>query len=402
MIPRFRAIVICPYIVALTACSSATPVPNAPSSVISAEASNLIRQVEQGLVPLNVPQDSMLPTMLIEERMRHYRVPGVSIAIIHNGRVEWARGYGVTEAGGSQPVDTATLFQAASISKPIAAIAALRLVEQGHLVLDEDVNPRLASWQVPENEYSHEEKVTLRRILSHTAGLTVKGFRGYAPGEPVPTLRQVLTGAPTANSPAVRVGAMPGSVQRYSGGGYTVAQLLMSDVSGRSFADLMNDLVLRPTQMVHSTFAMPLPGALASLAATGHGPNGAPMAGQWHVYPEQAAAGLWSTPCDLARLAIEVQRSAAGREGGVLSPAMTRQMLTRHGGPYGLGFNLVGEGDGRIFRHSGANMGFRAQLVAYTATGQGAVVMTNSDSGAELADEIMRSIAVTYGWPGAK
>lgn len=333
--------------------------------------------------------------------MKHYRVPGVSIAVIQDGRVEWARGYGVTEAGGSQPVDTATLFQAASISKPIAAIAALRLVEQGRLALDEDINTRLVSWQVPENEYTREEKVTLRRILSHTAGVTVSGFRGYAQGEPVPTLRQVLAGTPPANSSEVRVGAVPGSAQRYSGGGYSVAQLLMSDVSGRSFADLMRELVLQPSRMVHSTFSQPLPAALASRAATGHGRDGAPMAGQWHVYPEQAAAGLWSTPSDLARLAIDVQRSAAGREGGVLSTSMTRQMVARHGGPYGLGFNVVGEGNGRIFRHSGSNMGFRAQLVAYTATGQGAVVMTNSDAGAELADEIMRSIAVTYGWPGA-
>lgn len=400
--PRFRAIAVGPYIAALTACTSAMPVPGAPPPQVSGEAAAHVRRVEQGLLPLDAPRDPMLPTMSIEERMRHYRVPGVGVAVIQNGRVEWARGYGVTEAGGSQPVDTATLFQAASISKPISAVAALRLVEQGRLALDEDINTRLVSWQVPENEHTREEKVTLRRILSHTAGLTVSGFRGYAQGEPVPTLRQVLAGTAPANSSAVRVGAPPGSAQRYSGGGYSVAQLLMSDVSGRSFADLMDEMVLQPTRMVHSTFSQPLPAALASRAAAGHGPGGAPMAGRWHVYPEQAAAGLWSTPSDLARLAIEVQRSAAGREGGVLSPAMTRQMLTRHGGPYGLGFNLVGEGDGRIFRHSGSNMGFRAQLVAYTATGQGAVVMTNSDAGAELADEIMRSIAVTYSWPGAK
>lgn len=386
----------------MTACISSTPPPAASASAVTDETDARIRQVEQGLLPLDAPRDQTPPTTSIEERMRHYCVPGVSVAVIQNGRIEWARGYGVMEVGGAQPVDTATLFQAASISKPIAAIAALRLVEQGHLALDEDVNARLTSWRVPENEHTHEEKVTLRRILSHTAGLSVSGFRGYAQGEPVPTLTQVLDGRSPANSPPVRVGAGPGSTQRYSGGGYSVAQLLMSEVSGRSFADVMSELVLHPAGLVHSTFVQPLPESLASRAAAGHASDGTPIAGQWHVYPEQAAAGLWSTPSDLARLVIEIQRSAAGHEGGMLSPAMTRQMLTRHGGSYGLGFNLAGEGEGRIFRHSGANMGFRAQLAAYTETGQGAVVMTNSDAGEELMSEILRSIAETYGWPGAK
>ena len=399
---RFGAIAVYPCLVAVTACTSATPPPAGPTSGVTAETAARVQQVEHGLLPLDAPHDQVVPMMSIEERMRHYRVPGVSVAVIQNGRVEWARGYGVAEAGGTQRVDTATLFQSASISKPIAAIAALRLVEQGHLALDEDVNARLTFWQVPENEHTHEEKVTLRRVLSHTAGLSVSGFRGYAQGEPVPTLTQVLDGRSPANSPAVRAGVVPGSTQRYSGGGYSVAQLLMSEVSGRSFADLMSELVLRAARMVHSTFVQPLPESLASHTAVGHASDGTPIGGKWHVYPEQAAAGLWSTPSDLARLAIDVQRSAVGHEGGLLSPAMTRQMLTRHGGSYGLGFNLAGEGEGRIFRHSGANMGFRAQLAAYAETGQGAVVMTNSDAGDELIGEIMRSIAQTYGWPGVK
>ena len=357
-----------------------------------------IRRVEEGLLPPNIIAGRPLPAMSLAERMQVFRVPGVSIAVVNQGRIEWARGYGVAEAGSGRAVDTATLFQAASISKPVATLAALRLVEEGTLALDEDVNARLTSWRVPESELARDSVVTLRRIFSHNAGLTVHGFRGYARDETVPTTVQVLDGSSPANSAPVRVDVVPGTLHRYSGGGFTVAQLLMSEVTGKPFERLMHDLVLGPLDMIHSTYAQPLPDSLAARAATAHRDEGIAIPGSWHTYPEQAAAGLWTTPVDLARMIIAVQRYASGEAGGVISPAMARQMLTRQAGSYGIGFGLEGEGAARIFAHGGSNAGFRAMFVGFVETGQGAVVMTNGDLGGLLVQEVLRGIAHVYGW----
>ena len=382
----------------LSACTGSPPRPAASPPIASDEVAARIRQVEAGLLPLNTIAGQPLPTMRLEDRMRYFNVPGVSIAVVNNGAVEWARGYGVADTESGRPIDTATLFQAASISKPVAAIGALRLVEQGRLALDEDVNARLTSWRVPASERARGEKVTLRRIITHNAGLTVHGFRGYAQGEGVPAVIQILNGTPPANSAPVVIDTQPGSLQRYSGGGVTVAQLLMSDVTGEPFPRLMEDLVLRPSGMVHSTYEQPLPAALAHNAATAHRRDGTPVAGKWHTYPEQAAAGLWTTPSDLARLMVAVQRWAGGVEGGVISPAMAREMLTPQGGSYGLGFGVRGEGESRIFAHGGSNVGFRAFFIGFVETGQGAVVMTNGDMGDALVQEIIRGISRVYGW----
>lgn len=358
-----------------------------------------IRRVESGLLTHHVVrgEPAGLP---IEERMRYYRVPGVSVAVINDGRIEWARGWGEAQAGSGIPVDTATLFQAASISKPVAAVAALRLVQEGRLALDEDVNTRLRSWQVPESPFTATEKVTLRRLLSHSAGTTVHGFPGYAADAAVPGAVQVLDGAAPANTRPVRVDTLPGSRWRYSGGGYTIAQLVMADVTGRPFAELMREQVLEPAGMRHSTYAQPLPADRAGQAATAHRADGTPVAGKYHTYPEQAAAGLWTTPSDLARLAIEVQRAYNGETGRVLTPETARLMLATQAGSYGLGFRVNGAGDSLRFEHGGSNQGFRAFFVAMAETGTGVVVMTNGENGAELGMEILRAIAREYGLPG--
>lgn len=358
-----------------------------------------IRRVENGLLPFHVVRGETASRSMAE-RMRYHRVPGVSVAVIDDGRIEWARGWGEAEAGSGIRVDTATLFQAASISKPVAAVAALRMVQEGRLALDEDVNARLRSWQVPASPFTATEKVTLRRLLSHTAGTTVHGFPGYAAGVPVPGAVQVLNGEAPANSRPVRVDTPPGSVWRYSGGGYTIAQLLMSDVAGRPFAELAREQVLEPAGMRHSTYAQPLPAERAGQAATAHGADGMPVAGTYHTYPEQAAAGLWTTPSDLARLAIEVQRAYGGETGRILTPETARRMLATQAGSYGLGFGVNGEGDSLRFEHGGANQGFRAYLLALAKTGKGVVVMTNGENGGELGLEILRAVAREYGLPG--
>jgi len=365
----------------------------------SAEVAQKIQAVEAGLIPVGAVQGEAAPTMTLADRMARYKVPGLSVVVINHFEIEWARGYGVVEAGGDDPVTTETLFQAASISKPVAATAALRLVQEGRLSLDEDVNTWLESWQVPENALTRDEKVTLRRLLTHSAGLTVHGFRGYAQGEHVPATVHVLDGAPPANSAPIRADFVPGTQWRYSGGGYTVMQQLLEDVTGQPFPDILRTLVLDPLGMAHSTYEQPLPPERAASAATGHRSSGKPVEGHWHTYPEMAAAGLWTTPSDLARFAIELQHSNAGQSNKVLSAETTEEMLTAGIGNWGLGPGVQGSGDSLSFSHGGANEGFRCFLFAYAETGQGAVVMTNSDAGGRLGAEMIGSIARAYDWP---
>jgi CubicO group peptidase (beta-lactamase class C family) len=357
-----------------------------------------ILRVENGLLPATVIKGQNV-SMKLAERMAFHKVPGVSIAVINEGKIEWAKGYGVLETAGSNAVTTETLFQAASISKPVTAMASLALVEQGKLNLDENVNSKLTSWHVPDNEFTKSEKVTLRRILSHSAGITVHGFPGYAADEKVPTLTQVLDGEkPAANTDPIRVDILPGKQLRYSGGGYTVLQQLMIDVTGKPFPDLLQEVVLGKIGMTHSTFAQPLRRELEGIAATGHRPGGEAIKGRWHTYPEMAAAGLWTTPSDLALFAIELMESAQGKSSKVLSPKMARQMLTKESGSYGLGIS-VGDIQGTTkFSHGGGNEGFTCILVAYVETGQGAIVMTNSDNGPRLFNEILRAISQEYNW----
>ncbi len=375
------------------------PVASPPSPTITtSDQAERIERVETRLgPPLFAAGQSTEWTLA--ERMVHHRVPGVSIAVINEGKIEWARGYGVMEAGGSTPVTPDTMFQAASISKPVTAIAVLRLVEAGELQLDQDVNLALKSWEVPGDPALANESVTIRRILSHTAGLTVHGFSGYAEGEPVPSLLQILNGEEPANSGAIRVDTVPGTQERYSGGGYVVATQLLRDVTEQSFADLLQTSVFDPLEMTRSTFEQPLPAVFAPTAARAHRGDGTAIAGNWHTYPELAPDGLWTTPSDLARFAIELQQSLQGQSNKVLTADMTRQMLTNQLGSMGLGIIVHGEGAAQRFGHDGANAGFRCNMVAYANSGRGAVIMTNSDNGSQLIHEIQRSIAAEYDWP---
>lgn len=302
-----------------------------------------IRRVETGLLPPVVIRGHGDVQMTIEDRMKYYKTPGVSIAVINDGKIAWARGYGVLEVEGKIPVTPETMFQAGSISKPVSAMAALRLVQEGKLALDENVNQRLVSWKVPDNEFTRDKKVTLRGLLTHSAGLNVSGFDGYASGEKLPTLLQVLDGEKPANSAPIRVGYTPGSQERYSGGGFSIMHQLMIDVTGKSFAELMKESVLARIGMEQSTFEVPLPSYWRANAARGHLQNGQLLPGQWHAYPEMAAAALWSTPSDLARLVIELQRSLTGRSNKVLSREMTHAMVSRQIGDSGLGIYLKGQ-----------------------------------------------------------
>lgn len=334
----------------------------------------------------------------LADRMVHYKVPGLSVAVIEDCKILRAQGFGVTAAD-AVPVGADTLFQAASISKPVAALGAMRLVERGKLGLDDDVQSRLRGWALPPSALMVDQPVTLRRLLSHGAGLTVHGFGGYRAGKPLPTVVEILDGKSPANSGAVRVDKVPGSGWRYSGGGYTVAQLLMSEVADRDFGGLMKELVLAPLGMTHSTYEQPLPAAWGPRAASGHRADGAMVPGRWHTYPEMAAAGLWTTPSDLARFAIGVIRADQGARKAIVGPAIADEMLRQQVGEWGIGLELAGSGRARSFKHGGANAGYRAHVVAFPETCQGAAIMTNSDNGGPLITEVLRSLSDTYSWP---
>jgi len=296
------------------------------------------------------------------------------------------------------------LFQACSISKPVAVFAVLRLVDQGVLDLDEDVNRRLTSWQIPQTG-DWQPVVTLRQLVSHSAGLTVHGFPGYEYGEKLPTAREILDGVAPATNFGVRVDTVPGTQFRYSGGGTVVVQQLLEDVTGKPFRQLAQELVLRPLGMTDSDYAQPLPEDRHSQAAVAHEGACRPIKGRWHSYPELAAAGLWTTPSDLVTFAQVVKNSYDGVEGAPLSPELARELLTpqmpsseRIGGLDALGLGLFVTQDGLLFGHSGSNEGFRCHLIAYRDSGQGAAVMTNGDNGDFLVQKILVKIAAAYGW----
>jgi CubicO group peptidase (beta-lactamase class C family) len=384
-------------LMALVCCLAQSAVAqNAP--ITSPEVEQHIQSVTSGLIGGVVIKGDKHVTHTLADRMKELNVPGVSIAVIHQGKIQWARGFGVRSLGGA-PVTADTMFQAGSISKPLAAMAALRIVQQGKLSLDTDVNTYLTSWKLPSDPVTAGKPVTLRELLTHTAGTTVHGFPGYAINEPVPTLVQVLNGEKPANTPAIRSEGAPGVNWKYSGGGYTIMQQVLIDTTKEPFPKLLHDSVLAPIGMSHSTYEQPLPQAFQDLAATPYRGDGKPVEGGAHTYPEMAAAGLWTTPTDLARYAIEVEQSLEGKANHVLSADMTRQMVTPGIGHWGLGLEIGGTDSNPHFSHGGANEGFRNIFVAYEKSGDGAVVMTSGDAGGLLGDEVMHSIAVEYGWP---
>ncbi len=358
-------------------------------------ASVRIKRVEQGLLPAVLIKGD--PAWSIEERMKFYNVPGLSVAVIKDFKVDWARSYGLKDIETKEAVTNETLFQAGSISKSVNAMVAMKKVEQGKISLDEPINNKLVTWKLPDNEFTAKKKVTLRNLLSHTAGTTVHGFPGYSPTEKVPTLSEVLDGARPANTAPVRVDFEPGSKFRYSGGGTTISQLAIMDIENKPYPQIAKETVLDPLQMTNSTYSQPLPSDLRKQAASGHRQDGNLVEGKVHVYPEMAAAGLWTTPTDLAKFAIEMQLSLAGRSNKVLSKEsadiMTRAFLDN----VGLGFFIDKRGSALYFGHNGADEGFRAELLVSRDKGYGVVVMANSDNG-EILREVLRGVAREYAW----
>ena len=352
-----------------------------------------ISRIENNLQPNLQIEGEPVPVYNIEERLKELDIPGVSIAVINDGTIEWAKGYGMADRSENRPVTAETMFLAGSISKPVAATRAHQLAESGTISLDTNVNNYLTSWTLPDNEFTENEKVTTRRILNHTAGLTVWGFPGYDKGDSIPSAADVLDGK--GNTDSVRVYKEPGESWMYSGGGYTIMQLMITDLEGDSFPAIMQSNVLDPIGMTSSTFENPLPETYHAIAATGYRTNGDEVEGKWPIYPEMAAAGLWTTPSQLILWAKEIQQIYQSQGDGILKAETVNEMLTPGMNEHGLGPGV----SEHTFGHGGADEGFRANLVAWKEHPVAVVVMVNSDNGS-IIREIMLSIAEEYDLPG--
>jgi len=365
------------------------------SSTAGNRTEQRIAAIEAAVIPTLVIKGETVPVVTLQQRMEQLNIRAISVAVFNGGAIEWTKAYGYADKERSIPATPATLFEVGSISKAVTALGALQLVKKGVLDLDGNVNDKLKSWHLPDNQFTASHKVTLRNILNHTAGTTVSGFPGYPRTGNIPTPIDVLEGK--GSTEPVRVSKEPGQSWRYSGGGYTILQVLMSDVTGRSFADLMRASVLEPLGMHNSTFEQPLPESWQTRAASGYNREGVKVPGDWHVYPEMAAAGLWSTAEDLAKYALAVQRMNQGK-GGILSPQMIHTMLTPGMNNDGLGLFISPVS--KRFGHEGADEGFQSSFTAYIDTGAGIAILTNSDNGMRLAHELMLTIAREYGWSG--
>jgi len=341
-----------------------------------------------------------IPAAEIDSLLKHFHVPGVSVAVITNFAIDWARGYGVADVATGAPVTTDTPFPVGSVSKPVAAMASLKAVQDGRFSLDQDVNTILKSWKLPGEGYTKEGPVTPRSLLSHTSGTgDAFGFPGYAADAPLPTVVQILDGLPPANTRPVRLERSPLAGYEYSGGGVMIQQLALTDAVGRSFAEIARDWILKPLGMTNSTYEQPLPAAFAASAARAHDSTGARMVDPWRVFPEFAAAGLWSTPTDLARFVIEVQQALAGRSKRVLSRALMREMVSPVGiGPYAIGFATFKDGEGWYFYHGGHVWGFHSDVMAHRLMGYGYVIVANGENGDELISEIAARIERAYAY----
>jgi CubicO group peptidase (beta-lactamase class C family) len=332
--------------------------------------------------------------------MQRVRVPGMSIAVIKDFQVHWTKTYGMADVATGRAVETMTRFQAASISKPLTAMAAVKLAQDGRLDLDADVNTYLKSWKVPTSDLTRAQPVTPRALFSHTSGSDDGfGFPGYDPAAPRPSVPQILNGEAPSNVGKVLFARPPYQGFKYSGGGTTIMQLALTELTGQPFATLMQATVLGPLGMSMSSYEQPPPVATESQLARAHDGQGRAMNAAWHVYPEQAAAGLWTTPSDLARFLIEVQTAVRGPAGKVLSQASARQMTSPVGvGPYAVGLSIEKEGEGWYFSHGGSNWGFQCYMIGHVRKGYGFAVMTNGDRGGQLIGEVERRIAEAYTW----
>jgi len=361
------------------------------------EISKIIDKVENSLAPTIVYGDT-IPSLNLISRMKATGVQGLSIAVIKDYKIHWARGYGWSDKEDQRKVTPTTRFQAASISKSLNSMGQLKLVQQGKIDGEADVNQYLKTWKFPYDSLTGNKKITLFQLLSHTAGLDIHGFPGYENNTDLPTITQILNGEKPANTKKVRSLFAAGTKFKYSGGGTTISQQLLMDVTGKPYADYLQSEVLNPLGMYNSSYEQP-PTDRAELS-TGYYENGRPVKGKYHVYPEQAAAGLWTTPSDLALYIIECQLALQGKSSKVLNQAMMQRRMT----PYidsnaALGVFIEQKGKQKYFNHNGGNEAFLCTSYGSLEGGDGVVIMINGEN-FSIINELLNSVARVYKWEG--
>lgn len=393
--PRLARAVAAALLSYTAAASAAATTTCAPGG---ASGEEMLAALQRGLRPSVLQPGETPPAWSLPQRMAQLNVPGVAVAVIVDGKVTAAAGYGVLQAGGESRVDADTLFNVGSISKIATAAISLRLVAQGKLELDRDVNSYLKSWQIPPAAAGGGGKVSLRMLLSHTAGLTVHGFPDFLPGEAVPTTLQSLDGKAPARNEPVRLQRPPGLLGDYSGGGTLVEQLLIEDVSGKALEQVAQRELAAALKLSRSTFASPLPADTRNVAKA-HDSNGRPEAlpRGWQTFPQQAPAGWWTTARELGELTAALIRSYQGR-GDYLPQPLALQMMSEVAPSWhGLGPRLDGAGGTRVFHHGGSNDSYHAWMEGYPHSGAGFVILTNSARGAQLRGEIRNALSDAIG-----
>jgi len=341
---------------------------------------------------LNYWDKSKTKKWSLKERLAFYNINAVSIAVIKNYKVEWAKAYGYADVSEKRKATVQTLFQAASISKSINSLGILKLVQEGKLDLNSDINNYLTTWKFPYDSLSKGKKISIANLLNHTAGLSVSGFGGYQKGKELPTVTEILDGLPPSNSGAVRSLFEPGLKSQYSGGGTTISQLILENVTGEKYEDYMMKNILQPLGMNESSFNQPPLQNRINLLATGYEGNGKEVQGKYHIYPEKAAAGLWTNPSDLARYVIETQLSLLGKSNKIISKERSINRIENNWGVFSDDFEGV-----KYFKHSGGNEGFVCHYIGSLEDGNGIVVMTNGRNFG-LINEIINSIATLNQW----
>ena len=375
------------------------------------EATRLQVAVEQGLRQPVVFENETVSTFSVLDRLSFYKVPGLSFALINKGKVAWSNGYGNLSSSSDKPVTRNTVFQAASIAKPVTAFAVMRMQDTGKIDISKPINAYLKSYQLAGAQPGAEKLISFENLLNHSSGLSAGGYMGYVQGDAIPTDVQTLLGQEPANTKAVAVELAAGKQVMYSGAGYTVAEVALQDEFGKPFEQLMASWVLQPLNMQHSSFDMAYPQQADVEIALGHDSAGVVIEGGWRVHPEQAAAGLWSTAADMANLAVELTKGYHGKS-EVISERSARQMLAPvkpeedlsgyFGGQPAMSFVTDGKGERFLFKHNGGNMGYRSFMLMYPETGNGAVFLTNSDAGFSVGFDLIRAASAVYNWPDYK
>lgn len=361
-----------------------------------------IEQIENNLFETRtiVFTDTLYPRYTITERMKFYQIPSVSIALINNGEIEWSKAYGLADIENNRQANVATLYQVASISKSINGWAFMKLVQENKLSSTKDIREYLKTWTFPDNDFSRNKTITIKNLLSHTAGLSTRGYIGYAQQEQIPTINQILNGENPANNEAVVPIFEPNTIYQYSGGGYTIFRKIIDDNLTKNYDRFMQALVLKPLKMSNSTFNMPLK-RTAKNFAKGYDADARPLISDYYLYPDKAAGGLWSTATDIAKFVIEVQNAYNGKK-ALLSKQLATEMLTPVLEGYAIGFGVKEIGGEKYFYHEGESFGYRSVYYGSPTSGKGVVILTNAypENAKPFMDELLNRVATTYEWSG--